>query len=147
MKLIVPISKVEEVLPIIEAGADELYCGVLPLEWYKKYTNVASINRAERMRSNLKNFDELKQIVKMAHSYNIPVSLALNSIYTEDQYPLLFIQFFSLSIEDAIDFRLEKEKIVQRFIDLLRFYHSLSHKDPCINKFARIFKCISSRRE
>lgn len=40
MKLVAPISKVEEVLPIIEAGADELYCGVLPLEWYKKYTNL-----------------------------------------------------------------------------------------------------------
>lgn len=102
MKLIAPISKAEEVLPIIEAGADELYCGVLPLEWYKKYTNVASINRSERMRSNLKNFDELKRVVKIAHSYNIPVSLTLNAAYTQDQHPLLYGQ-----VEKAIDSKVD----------------------------------------
>lgn len=102
MKLVAPISKIEEVLPTIEAGADELYCGVLPLEWYKKYTNVASINRTERMYSNLKNFDELKQVVKIAHSYNIPVSLALNAFYTKDQYLLLNSQMRK-AIDSKVD--------------------------------------------
>lgn len=102
MKLVAPINKIKEVLPIIEAGADALYCGVLPLAWYKKYTNVASINRTERIRSNLKNFDELKQIVKIAHSYNTPVSLALNGIYTKDQYPLLYRQ-----VKKAIDSKVD----------------------------------------
>lgn len=54
------------------------------------------------------------------------------------------IQHFSLSLKEASSFRLEKEKLARNFIDHLRFNYSMSHKKPCINKFARIFRCITS---
>lgn len=102
MKINVPVSKAGEVAAVIEAGASEIYCGVLPLEWYRKYSNVASVNRAETIRSNIENFNELKQAVKIAHSYNVPVSFALNSIYTQEQY-LLLDKYIEQAVSLGID--------------------------------------------
>ncbi len=74
---------------LIVAGAQELYCGVLSASWKKKYTNVASPNRREWKASNLNDHQELKEVVALAHSHNVPVILALNAFYTKLQYPAL----------------------------------------------------------
>lgn len=58
-----------------------------------------------------------------------------------------FIRYFNLSVEDAIRFRLEKEKLVQRFIEYLRYNYSLSHDKPCVKRVARLFQCIPSGRK
>jgi collagenase-like PrtC family protease len=92
MKIIAPVNNHQEVQKIIQAGADEIFCGVLPPNWMKKYTNVASVNRREWATANLKNFNELKKVVDIAHDNNTPVFLALNALYTESQYPLVFEQ-------------------------------------------------------
>jgi hypothetical protein len=44
IKILAPVDKVEEVSQVIEAGADELYCGLTSGEWLQKYT-LAAINR------------------------------------------------------------------------------------------------------
>lgn len=75
--------------PLIAAGAQELYCGVLSSSWQKRYTNMASPNRREWKSSNLNNYRELKEVVILAHSRNIPVILTLNALYTRPQYPAL----------------------------------------------------------
>lgn len=92
MKILAPVNKSGEVEKIIKAGADELYCGVLPDSWMKKYTNVASPNRREWTSANLPDFQELKKVVDIAHTYHIPVYLAMNAFYTEQQYPLVLQQ-------------------------------------------------------
>lgn len=89
MKILAPINNPKEVKIIIQAGADELYCGVNPLQWSKKYTNVASSNRREWSAANLSSFNHLKQVVEIAHKDNIPVYLTLNALYTDEQYPLI----------------------------------------------------------
>lgn len=97
MKILAPINNVDEVRPIIEAGADELYCGVLPSRWYEKYAHVASVNRSERRRSSLGSFAELGQVVSIAHDRGVTVQIALNGLYTAGQYPSLERQ-----IEEAV---------------------------------------------
>lgn len=92
MKIVAPINKIEEVEAIIEQGADELYCGVLPHPWKEKYLNVASPNRREWSAANLRSFDELKKVVEIAHAFHRPVYLTLNALYTEEQYPSLLMQ-------------------------------------------------------
>ncbi len=88
MKLVAPISKIYEVEDVIQAGADELYCGVYTKEWQQKYTDIASPNRHPGRSANLDDFKELNRVVKLAHSHNIPVFFTINEFYSEGQYNL-----------------------------------------------------------
>ncbi len=89
MKLLSPVDKIEEVEKIIDAGADELYCGLLTLEWHSKYI-AGSINRRPGGGANFTTFDELESCVNIAHSRAIPVFLTLNEhYYTQVQYPFI----------------------------------------------------------
>ena len=98
MKVFSAVDTVEEVDELVKAGADEFYCGVLWEDWDRRYPSVP-INRRIARACNFKSFAELEGCVKIAHSYNVPVSLTINEhCYTEEQYP-----FLSLYIEKAID--------------------------------------------
>ena len=92
MKILAPVNKPKEVEKIIWEGASEIYCGVLPNDWKEKYTNIFSPNRREWTSANLSDFDELKEVVNIAHAYNIPAYLTVNTFYTEIQYPLVLRQ-------------------------------------------------------
>ena len=92
MRILAPVNNPQEVERIIQAGAREIYCGVMSAEWRKSYSNVASSNRREWKTANLSNFNDLRKVVNIAHSKNTPVYLALNALYTSKQYPLLFEQ-------------------------------------------------------
>ncbi len=89
MKILSPVNKPREVESLIAAGAQELYCGVLSSSWKKKYTNMASPNRREWKASNLNSYQELKEVVTLAHFQDVPVVLTLNTFYTRPQYPAL----------------------------------------------------------
>ena len=89
IRILAPINKQGEVEQIIEAGADELYCGVLPRHWKKEYSNIASPNRREWTSANLSTFRQLRKITKTAHFYGIPVYFAVNAFFSEHQYPLI----------------------------------------------------------
>ena len=92
MKILAPISSIAEVDPLIEAGADEFYCGVLPPVWKKSYTNVASPNRREWSVSNLKSYDELNCLVERAHRHSVPVFLTMNAFYSQPQFEAVLKQ-------------------------------------------------------
>lgn len=89
MKLLSPVDKVEEVEPLIEAGSDELYCGVLTEDWHSQYI-AGSINRRPGGGANFTTFGQLEECVSIAHSHTIPVFLTLNEhYYIEKQYPYI----------------------------------------------------------
>jgi len=44
MKLLSPVDKIDEVEKLIEAGANELFCGLLTSDWHNKYI-AGAINR------------------------------------------------------------------------------------------------------
>lgn len=92
MKILAPVNDPNEVKKIIQEGADELYCGVLSDDWQKKYTNIASPNRREWKTANLPGFNELKEVVDIAHGCHVPVYLTLNTFYSKKQYPFLLEQ-------------------------------------------------------
>lgn len=103
IKLLTPTNSHAEIKQLIESGADELYCGVLSKEWKIGYTNVGSINRREFALPNMKSFGELKKSVKITHSFNVPVFLTMNGLYTEEQYPSI-IKEIKKAIEIGIDY-------------------------------------------
>jgi len=89
MKILSPVNKPEEVIPLAEAGAEEFYMGVLDAAWRKKYTNVGSINRREWSTSNLNSYEELHSAVSDAHKMGARVFLTLNALYSAHQYESL----------------------------------------------------------
>ena len=89
MKLLAPVTSPDEVESIVEAGADEIYCGVLSAEWRKTYSNIASINRVERRMGNLMDHAQVKEVVRRAHASGVPAYVTLNALYSAPQYGLL----------------------------------------------------------
>jgi len=89
MKLLSPVDKIEEVEKLIQAGANELFCGLLTSDWHNKYI-AGAINRRPGGGANFTTFDELQTCVSLAHSHAIPVFLTLNEhYYTPKQYPFI----------------------------------------------------------
>jgi len=89
MKILSPFSRKEEVVPIIEAGAVELYCGIVPHEWEDKYGVFDTLNRREGYGANFSSFADLRFAVQLAHKRNVPVFVTMNGLYTRKQYPLI----------------------------------------------------------
>src|SRR3989338_1437188 len=90
MNILSPVKSCAEVVPVIKAGADEIYCGVLSKEWKRKYTHAGTINGSPYSDSNFASYDELRSCVETAHTYNVPVFFTINSYYyIKQQYSLL----------------------------------------------------------
>lgn len=86
MRILSPVNSANEAELVIEAGADELYCGVMPGSWKKSYSNVGSPNRREWEVSNMTGFNALDELVAVASNNDVPVYLTMNALYTEEQY-------------------------------------------------------------
>jgi len=87
LKIASPFRGKKEVNALIEAGADELYCGYLPAQWKEKYTDLEFERKCGG--GNFTDLKELRSAVDLAHKKNTPVYLALNGLYVNAQYPLL----------------------------------------------------------
>jgi collagenase-like PrtC family protease len=87
LKITAPFREKEEVLPLLKAGADELYCGYLPFEWEKAYTDLEF--EQKRKSGCFTSLKKIKDAVDLAHRKNTPVYLALNGLYVQKQYRLL----------------------------------------------------------
>jgi len=87
LKINAPFKNKDEVLPLIEAGADELYCGYLAPYWKRRFTDLEFERKGGG--SNFEDLKELEKAVKLAHSRNIPVAATLNGLYVANQYPAL----------------------------------------------------------
>lgn len=86
MKIFAPFDSVREVAPLIDAGADELYCGVLHQEWLKRrwFSNARHVASG-----NLSSFEELEKGVKIAHEHNVLLYVCFNDYYVKEQWPLV----------------------------------------------------------
>ena len=109
ISILSPVSRVEEVEEVIAAGADELYCGVLPDDWREQYTVSASINRRQEDNPlpgtgpHFRSFEELAESVKRAHARAVPVYLTVNEhYYAHHQYPHLF-SYIERALEAGVD--------------------------------------------
>jgi len=85
MNILSPFSKVDEVEKLIKAGANELYCGIYSEKCKGTFSILAGMNRNEIVSANLKNFNELKRSIEIAHSYDVPVFLTMNGLYNQKQ--------------------------------------------------------------
>jgi len=81
MKLVAPISTLEELDPVIAAGADEIYLGCVPEEWRQRF---GPSGMSRRPMGNLKSLDELKTAIDQAGDRGRTVSLTLNQQHYDE---------------------------------------------------------------
>lgn len=86
MKILAPLSNVEDFERLVEVGVDEFYCGMVPIEWIEKYG--FDLNRREfRSNSALNNLTSLKILKEKSDEFGIQIKITLNSLlYSQGQY-------------------------------------------------------------
>jgi collagenase-like PrtC family protease len=88
MQIKSPLVNKKEVRPLCEAGAAELFCGIEPYDWRRKYKNF-SINQRS-IGANFTKLADLEKAIQIAHRYRVKVHVAVNAFfYLEEQYRML----------------------------------------------------------
>ncbi|EME67540.1 hypothetical protein H261_23005, partial [Paramagnetospirillum caucaseum] len=82
MKIVAPISRVDEVAAVAAAGAGEIYCGIVPADWTERFRS-AGVNR--RAFGNLTRYEELAEAIAIAAGHGAAVSLVMNAQHYADQ--------------------------------------------------------------
>ena len=65
-RLVSPVDQASEARLLLEAGADELYGGVIPQEWLERYGLLGSLNQRTFAQAQLQSFAELENVVRTA---------------------------------------------------------------------------------
>ena len=87
MKIKSPLTDKKEVKPLCEAGANELFCGIEPYGWRRKYKDF-SINQ-RTTGANFTKLTDLEKAISVAHQYKVEVHVAINAFfYLEEQYEI-----------------------------------------------------------
>jgi len=83
MKIVTPLSNIDCYESLVEAGADEFFCGVVPYGWLKKYNVSLPLNRREFLLDgcNITDMTSMKILSKLVEKHKIPVKITLNSQY------------------------------------------------------------------
>lgn len=90
MKILSPVSGLDEVDMLVESGAGELYCGLVPEDWTSAYSGVVWMNRRSPAGASLSTYEALGALVARAHAQGVPVFLTLNApVYVEQQLSYL----------------------------------------------------------
>jgi putative protease len=104
MKILAPIRAYDELEMLLESGAEEFYCGIVPSEWSDRYNGPVWLNRRSPKGSGLETWDEMKRLVDGAHSSHVPVFVTLNApYYSAEQMPLVLELATRLSEEIGVD--------------------------------------------
>ena len=87
MKIKSPLTDKKEAEPLCEAGADELFCGIEPHQWRKKYKDF-SINQRSTG-ANFTKLANLEKAISIAHKHKVKIHITINAFfYLEKQYKL-----------------------------------------------------------
>jgi collagenase-like PrtC family protease len=89
-RIIAPVSSVDEIEPVLKAGADEVYFGIMTKEWIDKYGNADFISRRQSELAHFFTYKEFSEIVCKVNNHRCTATLVLNSRYSEHQLPHIF---------------------------------------------------------
>lgn len=92
MKIVAGLGCIDDYTRLVEAGADEVFCGYVPYEWNKKYGNLFPLNRREVLYYNVQisSLEDMKILKKMMDIYKVPVTITFNYLYyIDEQFELI----------------------------------------------------------
>ena len=94
-KLLAPIMRFQAAVQVIEAGADELYCGVkMPMKDFSLYRGTEHC---------VSTYEELKAIVGYAHDFGVKVFITANMPFTADIIEKEWREHISKCLEQEVD--------------------------------------------
>lgn len=103
MRVVSPIDNLAEAPSLLEAGADELYGGLIPAEWQQRFDLVASLNQRTFAEAQIASWADLSAILQLTHAAGKTFLLTLNApFYSEAQIPLL-LDYVDRAVETGID--------------------------------------------
>ena len=88
--IVAPVCAIDEIEPVLKAGANEVYFGIMTQEWTDKYGNADFISRRQSELSHFSTYEDFSKIVSRVNEHQCMATLALNSRYSERQLPLIF---------------------------------------------------------
>lgn len=103
MRVVSPIDNRAEAEALLEAGADELYGGLIPDEWQQRFELVASLNQRTFAEAQIASWGDLAAILELIHATGKTFFLTLNApFYSEPQLPLL-LDYVEQAVQAGID--------------------------------------------
>ncbi len=104
MKVLAPIRELGELEMLAAAGAEELYCGMVPREWMDRYTGAVWLNRRSPKGGSLETWSEMRALADAARRAGLPVFATINApYYTAEQLPLVMELARRLSEDCGLD--------------------------------------------
>jgi len=88
--IVAPVCSVDEIEPVLKAGANEVYFGIMTMEWTDKYGNADFISRRQSEWAHFSSYDDLSEIADRVNEHHGTATLVLNSRYSERQLPYIF---------------------------------------------------------
>lgn len=92
MKIAAGLGSLEQYESYVAAGADELFCGVMPFEWLESRGVLLPMNRREVLlySTQISSMEDMRILARLSREDGIPVAVTVNSFcYGPDDYPVL----------------------------------------------------------
>jgi putative protease len=102
-EILAPINAVEEVEPLLKAGATWLYGGVLPSEWKEKYPATVLLNQRTFQSAQFSSLEALESAVQSAHNRGGRFALTLNAPFYMDEQMVAVLDLLRWAEEIQID--------------------------------------------
>ena len=84
MKIVAPLTEINDIDSLFNSGADELFFGYIPYSWINNYFNLLPLNGRERMYSNF-SIHSLHEFDDLTMNSNIDkMSMTINGHYYND---------------------------------------------------------------
>ena len=90
MNICMGLTGIKNLEKFISSGVTEFYCGVVDDKWLNTYNYIVPLNRRPWPDANVKSFEELEEIVKIAHNNNCSIFYTVNDhSYSDEQIKIL----------------------------------------------------------
>ena len=82
MKITAGLGSLEQYDAYTEAGADELFCGVVPFSWLEKYGVMLPLNRREVLLypTQIASMEDMRVLARLSERDRVPVAVTVNSL-------------------------------------------------------------------
>lgn len=150
MKIAAPVSSLEEAEMLIHFGADELYCGMNTPEWQAHFRGEWWMNRRDPASANFLSWQDMDQLIALAHQNHIPVHITLNAPF----YPKGALQYI-LNLSEKLVKDLHADGLIVSDVNLLMLLRDaelsagihLSSLGACFNSFtAEFYRTLGVKR-
>ncbi|MGG4214848.1 U32 family peptidase [Paenibacillus sp. FSL L8-0638] len=139
MRICTGLVTIDDLVPFIQAGAEEFYCGVIDEQWLDRYNYIVALNRRPWPDANFSSFAELAEVVNIAHAHGCQVFFTMNEhCYNNQQLGIL-----DYYLEQAV--RCEVDAIIFADLGLAGYFaDKKTNVDVHISTGGTIFNCYTA---